>query len=442
MVDPQQRPFPDAATAAARIPLPLNRQRAHAVLEKHGLDGIVALRPHNVYYLSNSWPVAVDFGSEFPAMATFAADPSQPGFFICTPGAALEVMNGDREVLPVITYTGAENWRDYVGAGPERMRVEPQAFGAATPFGFAVRSGIELTAREAAWDRAQVRHNPTSAPSPEWALVRALKESGLINGRIAVDDMRVARLLAGIGVDTVTVLPGDNIFRDIRLIKQPHEITLMRQAQKASRAAAMAAARGLVPGMTYAEARALFVGEAARHGAELSFLLLGMSQAMLPDGVVRSGRSYMIDCGASFSHYMGDFARTIAIGEPSAELARRMAAQQAARAAALEIIRPGVRFSAVEALARAVMVKAGMPSHVIAACSLHSVGLQHDDQPHRTDVFYRVPVDLTLEAGMCVTLDLPFLEIGWGAGHNEDLLLLTANGHELLNDPGDPLVIV
>ena len=301
---------------------------------------------------------------------------------------------------------------------------------------------VPLSPREAAWVRSQEVYNPSCAAAPEWALVRALKESGLIDGRIAVDDMRVAYLLDKIGVDTVTILPGDTIFREIRLIKQPHEIALMRQAQRASQAAAMAAAHGLAPGMTYHEARAIFGAEAARHGGDIAFLLLGMTQAMLPDGVVQRGRSYMIDCGASYSHYMGDFARTISIGDPSADLTRRVKAQQEARGVAIDMVRPGVPYSAIEAVARRTMIAAGMPEHAIAACSLHSVGLQHDDQPTRSDVFYRVPEDLTLQEGMCVTLDLPFLEIGWGAGHNEDMLLVTATGYELLNDPKEPLVVV
>ena len=43
---------------------------------------------------------------------------------------------------------------------------------------------------------------------------------------------------------------------------------------------------------------------------------------------------------------------------------------------------------------------------------------------------------------MTVTLDLPYIEIGWGAGHNEDLLRITKTGYEILNDPGEPLVVV
>jgi Xaa-Pro aminopeptidase len=43
---------------------------------------------------------------------------------------------------------------------------------------------------------------------------------------------------------------------------------------------------------------------------------------------------------------------------------------------------------------------------------------------------------------MTITVDLPYIEAGWGAGHNEDLLLITETGFELLNTEEDPLVVV
>ena len=439
-----------AATSkgAFRVPketkrkLPVNKQRAYAVMEKYGIDGVVALRPHNVYYLTNTWPVTTYFGSEFPALATFARDPAQPSFFVGTTGSAWEFFNGDREVPEIITFSGVANWRDYIDATPEKMKVKPQSMaGLLGSKGFAVKADGPFSPREAAWKNAQEVYNPKAEPSIEWALLRALKESGLDKGRIAVDDMRIKYMLESIGVETVTIFPGDNIFREIRLIKQPHEIDIMRVSQMASQKAALAAAHALVPGMTYSEARARFTTECAANGADIAFLLIGVTQGMLPDQVVTRGRSYMIDCGAFYQHYMGDFARTVSIGEPSAALKKRFRAQQIGRGVAMEMMKPGVPFATIEKAAREAMVKEGMPADVIAACNLHSVGMQHDDQPTRSDVPYRVRGEMVVEKNMCLTLDLPFLEIGWGAGHNEDLLLITDNGYELMNSPDEPLVI-
>jgi Xaa-Pro aminopeptidase len=418
--------------------IPVNRARAVAVLDELKLDGVIALRPHNVYYLTNTIPTLTLFGDEFPAFATFAKDQSQPSFLISSNGNTWETSNGDRDVPPVITYSGPRNWQEYVNATPEKMRVEPEAFRSA---GFAVREGAALTPREAAWKKAQETYNPNAAATPAWALVRALKQSGLAKGRIAVDDMRVAYLLSGIGFDSVTLIPGDNVFRRIRHIKTENEIALMRVAQRITQQSAMAALRALEPGMTYDQFRQRFFAETTARGGEPGFVLFGVTQGLLPDGVVKKGRSYLLDCSMRFKSYQGDFARTVSIGEPSAESLRRFKAQQAGREAAFAIIKPGVPFRKVVETARDAMIKAGMPKE-LPTIVLHSVGLQHGDDPTRLDVSFAVGDDHVLAENMTVTLDLPYVEVGWGAGHNEDLLRITKTGYEILNDPAEPMVIV
>ena len=420
--------------------LPLNRDRALAVLEELQLDGLVALRPHNVYYLTNTTTTLTAFGEEYPAFATFARDPGQPSFLVCSNGNTWETSNGEREVPPVITFSGPANWQDYVNASPAALRVEPVSAGRKAR-GNAVRAGATLTPREAGWKRAQETYPANSAGSPEWALVHALRQSGLVKGRIAVDDMRIAWLLQRIGFDGVTVVPGDNVFRRIRHVKSPQEIELLRVAQGITQDAALAAAHSLEAGMTFHEFRQRLFAEAAARGADPGFVLLGVTQGLLPDGVVKKGRSYMLDCSTHFKKYQGDFARTISIGEPSAEAMKRFKAQQAGREAAFAIIKAGVPFRTVEQVAREAMVKSGMPPE-LPTIVMHSIGLQHGDDPSRLDVPFAVRGDLVLEENMTVTLDLPYIEIGWGGGHNEDMLRITRNGYELMNDPGEPLVVV
>lgn len=43
---------------------------------------------------------------------------------------------------------------------------------------------------------------------------------------------------------------------------------------------------------------------------------------------------------------------------------------------------------------------------------------------------------------MVITVDLPYIDLGFGAGHNEDLVLITDDGFEALHDQPDNLVIV
>jgi Xaa-Pro aminopeptidase len=420
--------------------IPINKQRAYEVMAEHGIDGLIALRTHNVYYITNTVTTLTPFGAEYPSFATFSRDPQQPSFLISSTGNTWETQNGERDVPDVITMGGAANWQEYINATPEKMRVEPKTAGKAGG-GFVFKEGANLTEREKGWKYAQETYFPAAAPTAAWAIVKALKQSGLINGRIAVDDMRIAYLLQSIGIDTVKIVDGDNIFRKIRHIKTPNEIALLRVAQKISQDTAMAAARAVKPGMTYADFKQIFFTEGAARGGEPGFVLLGVTQGLLPDGEVKNGKSYLLDCSVHYKLYQGDFARTLMVGEPSAENMKRFKAQQAGREAAFAIIKEGVPFKKVEQVARDAMEKSGMPKGV-PIVGLHSVGLQHGDDPQRFDVPFNVRDDLVLQENMTVTLDLPYLEVGQGAGHNEDMLRITKTGYEILNDPKDPLVVV
>jgi hypothetical protein len=85
-------PSASRATAVAATPsepktgyegqLLVNRPRAYAVLEELKLDGLIALNPINVYYLTNTWPFMAKFRAEIPGFATFARDPQQPSFLV------------------------------------------------------------------------------------------------------------------------------------------------------------------------------------------------------------------------------------------------------------------------------------------------------------------------------------------------------------------------
>lgn len=416
----------------------VNKARAIRVLEEQNLDGMIALNPINVYYLGNTLPIGVKMRWEFPAFATFARDANQPNFLITTTAMAWEIANGEREVPALICYGGAQNWQDYVNASDAQKKIEPKGAARAFP----VKEGAVLTAREKAWVETHAKYYANAAPTPAWALVRALKQSGLTKGRIAVDDMRIKYLLEEIGqADGITFVPGDSVFRAIRMVKSDAEIALMRVAGKNNGDAAMAAMKAVQPGMKYDDVERLFRAELAARGNDLTFLVCGTTLGGPPDGELKVGRPFLMDCVSRFREYHGDFARTIILGDPPKDVLARAAANKMAREAAFAEIKPGAKFRDIEKIARDVMVKNGIPESAIVS-NLHSVGLQHTDQPVRFDVPFNVRPDLVLEENMTVTLDLPYVEIGWGAGHNEDLIRITKTGYEPLNTESDPLVVV
>mgnify|MGYP000999494445 CR=1 FL=1 len=388
-------------------------------MARFGIDGLVAVNPVNVYYLANTLPVGAKMRWEYPAFATLARDPQQPAFLVTTTGQAWDLVNGEREVPQLIAYSSV--------AGP----------------GFAVREGVPLTPREQRWVESQQRYNLHSERSPALGLIRALRESGLERGRLAVDDLRVKYLLEQAGFTSVEWLPGDGLFRLIRMVKSEPEIALMRVAGRNNGDAALATMRAIERGMTFDDVERRFRLEAALRGNDVAFILAGVTLGLFPDGVAVPGKPFLVDAVSRYREYHGDFARTVCIGEPSREVLERARANRIGREAVFEIVRPGVTFSQLRNVARDAMVKAGMPERILVI-NPHSVGLQHTDHPVTLGLpgAPTQPFDHVLEENMTLTIDLPYVEVGWGAGHNEDLIRVTRNGYEALNLESDPLVIV
>ena len=431
-------PVPAPAKTGYEGKLLVNKPRAYAVLEELKLDGVIALNPINVYYLSNTWPLMTKFRTDYPAFATFARDPKQPSFLVAGGAEILDVANGDRETPELITWSGAVNWHDYVNATPEQMKVEPKVAGAG---GRPVQANVPLTDREKRWVAAQLKYGAEAAASPAWALAKALKQSGLNKGRIAVDDMRIAYLLQQIGMDGITFVPGEQVFRKIRVVKTEPELALQRVAGRNNAEAAMATVKSIQKGMTFEEIERTFAIECAKRGNEQMEFIAGFITGLFPDGVAMPGKSFVIDAVSHYKQYHGDFGRTVIIGDPPKELLAREKAHLAGHDAIYSVVKAGMKLSEVRKIAIDAEVKAGLPAHILS-CTPHGVGLEHGDNPLRMDVPFGPAEDIALEENMVITIDLPYIEIGGHIGHHEDLIRITKTGFEPLNELGNPLVVI
>lgn len=406
----------------------VNRPRAYAIMEQYKIDGLIAFNPINVYYLTNTLTTLTKFRSEFGGFATFARDPSQPGFLIGSGGQSWDMMNGDREVPQMIVVTGPES-------PPSDVKVEPKA--AARPR--TVHPGATLTEREKRWMESDA--NGLRAASPAWGLVKALKESGLAKGRIAIDDMRIKYMLEQIGFEGVTLVPGESIFKLIRMVKSEPELALMRVAGQNNATAALNTIRSIEKGMTFAEIERRFRVECAALGSEMTSFLSGMSTGLFREGVATEGSPFLVDAVSHFKEYHGDFSRTVCIGAPSKDVIARAKANREGRDAVFAAIKPGLKFSDLTRIGKEAQIKAGMPA-AIASSGPHTLGLEHADNPTRMEGLYGPPIDHVVEENMVLTVDLPYVEVGWGAGHNEDLIRITKTGFEPFNKVSDPLEVV
>jgi Xaa-Pro aminopeptidase len=413
----------------------VNKPRAWRVMEEEKLDGIVALNPVNVFYLSNFVSYRTKMMNPHPSFAVMARDEARPIGVAVVSTDLWELASKERDYAElVVPYSFPTNWREIAAAGD--FGVAPQASpGGRWPF-----QDAALTAREEDWAAIDRAWRGKMAPTPEWALVRLLKETGFDQGRIAVDDWRIAKILQDLGVTGVTCVPGDNTFRRIRMVKSEVEIGFMRQAARANQDAAMAMMMQLGPGATKADMDHLFMVEAAKRGAKSTWIAAG-TPAGLAEPELKPGQSLLIDAVSQINYYHGDFGRTFVLGEPSAALKKRAAMMKIGWEAAFAALKPGVRYSEISRIGTEAMKKSGL-SELVVGCGPHSVGLQHTDHPFVPGLPYAVGDDIVLEENMTITVDFPSLSLGLGNAHLEDLVRITKDGAEVLATMDGPLVVV
>lgn len=256
----------------------------------------------------------------------------------------------------------------------------------------------------------------------------------------------------------------DHLLHEMRLIKSPAEIKLMRRAAEISAAAHVGAMRACRPGGNEldleAELQYAFATGGARHAAYPSIVGSGANACILHytenSARLRRGDLVLIDAGAEVEGYAADITRTFPVG------ARYSRAQRAvyelvleAQQAAIEAVRPGNTWNAphdaaVEVLAEGLVALGllkGRPRTVINKGTYrrfymhrtgHWLGLDvHDVGDYKVGGEWRL-----LEPGMTLTVE-PGLYLPAGAKgvaprwadigvRIEDDVLVTAEGHEVL----------
>jgi len=165
------------------------------------------------------------------------------------------------------------------------------------------------------------------------------------------------------------------------------------------------------------------------------------SRALVPGDLV------VLDFGGVYDGYCVDLTRTVSVGEPAPEKRRLYDAVLEAQAAALAIIRPGIRVSEVDQAARAVLEGHGL-GLAFGHATGHGLGLEIHEEPRvgplRADVPGVAPVsrDEVLEPGLVMTVEPGVYVAGLGGVRIEDDVAVVAGGAELLTHVSRKLRVV
>lgn len=414
----------------------INRSHIQKVLEENKLDGLIAVNPINVFYLTNHLGYFNKIQTRNASFAVYSKNKSSPCILVTASVDLWNLANGDKEYPKIIPYSLPMNWQDFEGqAHASKMPVASDGFSTIWN-----KNDAGLSEREKQWIAMDEKFKGEFMPTPEHALVKALKELGLEKGKVAVDDIGIELTLARAAHDKTTCIEGDNIFRKIRVVKSAVEIGHMEKIAKMNQNATMNMLSKLDKGANNHDLDHLFRVEAAKEGAMVTWLA-GGSVGGFPSGELEEGVPFLVDGVSQSNYYHGDFGRTVVLGEPTKAVRERTELLKTGWQAALQIMKPGVRYSEIEKVARHAMASKSVIVPPIGVIP-HSVGLQHTDEPYRDNLPFTVKDDLVLQENMTLTVDFPCLELGWGDCHLEDLVRITKDGVEPLATIDDPLVII
>ena len=285
--------------------------------------------------------------------------------------------------------------------------------------------------------------------SPFERVAQGLKDRGLVTGRIGIEETMKFVFADGIAsaAPALKVTSATPITAGCRMIKDDHEIQLMRLACQVTLKCYEAVFQALQPGMTQNQASRLIDAAYARLGFPGFASVQVGEYTALPHGsiqpqTIREGTIIMIDDGCAVEGYQSDITRTFVLGKATDKMKRVFDIVHRAQAAALDAARPGVPLESIDAAARKVVIDGGYgPGFKFFTHRLgHGMGMDGHEWPYLVKHnMFGWETALRAQPGM-VFSDEPGIYIRGEFGVRlEDDMYITPNGAELMT-PQSPSI--
>jgi Xaa-Pro aminopeptidase len=234
--------------------------------------------------------------------------------------------------------------------------------------------------------------------------------------------------------DSVELVAAGGLVEAERAVKEPGELDRIRAAAALADEALTEVLQGPVLGRTERDLQGRLHAAIRARGGELSFPAIVASGAngALPhadarEAEIERGTLVTIDWGAVLDGYASDCTRTFAAGEVSGELQDLHALVLRAQQAGVEAVRPGPLGKQVDALVRQIISDAGHGEHFGHGLG-HGVGMEVHEDPRLSSTG-----DQALAAGNVVTVEPGVYISGMGGLRIEDLVIVTADGREIVS---------
>jgi Xaa-Pro aminopeptidase len=269
--------------------------------------------------------------------------------------------------------------------------------------------------------------------------------------RIAVSDTlwasHLLRLQAALPGSTFE--PASSVLRDLRMIKDPDEIALLRLAAHAADRVVAQIAAGKLIGRTEAdvadEVRRRLVAEGHEVG-QFAIVGSGPNSASphhdASDRVIQAGEPIVLDIGGILGGYCSDITRTLWVtgGDPAKGPDERFrhlfGVLYSAQAAATRAVRPGVPCEAIDDAARGPIDAEGYGEAFFHRTG-HGIGLEGHEDPYMI-----AGNDLPLREGMAFSVEPGIYLVGEYGARIEDIVVCGPDGPIELNEAPRELYVV
>lgn len=235
-------------------------------------------------------------------------------------------------------------------------------------------------------------------------------------------------------------LPQEGLVEELREAKTPEEVAAIRKALRLTEKVFREVAGMLTPGLTERQVAWEIERRLKEQGSDgLAFppIVAAGANSARPhhqptDYALAPGEPIIIDMGARLEGYCADLTRTLILGEPPARFREIYLVVRRAQVRAESAIKAGMNSLEADALAREVIAEAGY-GEAFGHSLGHGVGLAVHEAPSLSPYEDRATM---LKAGSIVTVEPGIYLPGWGGIRLEDMVLVQAEGAEVLTRVG------
>jgi Xaa-Pro dipeptidase len=261
-------------------------------------------------------------------------------------------------------------------------------------------------------------------------IIHSLKQRGLSDKNIGIVNRYSFPLLElEHALPQAIFTPFDSELSEIKSVKSPSEITLMKQVARITSKGMEAAVKAIQPGRTESEivAEADFaMAKAGAHRHAFDTIVVAGPRAGLKhyyptNRNLTEGDMVYLDMGASYHGYVSDMSRTVVIGSPSQRQKNALDVVLNIYSEMLRFGKPGVTAGELARFGIEKAEKADWGSSYFGVG--HGLGTTLKDLP-----FINRLSETVLRENMVFALEPMIVEIGFGTAVIEDVLQVTSSG--------------